>query len=57
MLRRGLEAMAKDREFIADAERSKIEVNLVDTAEVERTIALITSAEAAVKARYSSAMK
>jgi tripartite-type tricarboxylate transporter receptor subunit TctC len=56
MLRDGIAALGKDAEFLADAERSKLEVGVISGAEVEKAIGLITSAPAEVTARYASAL-
>ena len=56
-LRRGFDALIRDKDFLADAERSKIEVSLIASADVERVIGVITSADDATRARFASAMK
>ena len=57
ILRRAFNALATDKEFLADAERSKLEVNLIDGAAVDRVVALIGSIDEAVRARYVNATK
>ncbi len=57
ILRRAFNALAADRDFLADAERSKLEVNLIDGAAVEKVIAVITSTDEAVRTRYVNATK
>lgn len=56
-LRRAFAALAGDKEFVADAGRSKLEVNLIDGVAVDKVIALITGASAQVRARYNKATK
>jgi len=56
LLRDGFVAMAKDPEFLADAQKSKLEVGPISGAEVEKTIALITSAAPEVTDRYVKAL-
>ena len=57
MLRTAFNALMDDKEFHADAERSKLEVNLIDSMAVEKIIALITSADETVRSRYVNATK
>jgi len=56
LLRDGFVAMAKDPEFLADAQRSKLEVGPISGAELENTVGLITAAAPEVTARYISAL-
>jgi tripartite-type tricarboxylate transporter receptor subunit TctC len=55
-LRVAFMALAKDQEFLADAERSKTEVGLKSGAEVEKVINLITGAPADIADRYAKAL-
>ena len=55
ILRKGFAALAGDKEFLADAEKSKLEINLLDGAGVDRVISLITSATPDVRDRYVKA--
>jgi hypothetical protein len=55
MLRHAFAALAQDREFLADAEKSNLEVDPMAAEEVDKIVALITSAPADVTARYSKA--
>ncbi len=57
ILRRAFSALAKDKDFLADAERTKLEVNLIDGAAVDKVISLITSASTQVRDRYNKATK
>lgn len=57
ILRAAFNALMDDKEFHADAERSKLEVNLMDNVAVEKIIALITSADETVRNRYVNATK
>jgi len=43
-LRRAFAALAQDREFLTDAQKSKLDVSPVAGEEVDRTVTLITSA-------------
>jgi tripartite-type tricarboxylate transporter receptor subunit TctC len=51
-LRSAFAALAKDREFLADAEKSSLDVDPMSGEEVDKVVALITSAPADVTARY-----
>ena len=55
ILRTAFAALATDREFLADAEKSNLEVEPMSGEEVDKIVALITSAPADVTARYSKA--
>src|SRR5215468_3725400 len=55
VLRTAFAALAKDREFLADAEKANLEVALMPGAEVERIISLIASAPRDVVERYTKA--
>jgi tripartite-type tricarboxylate transporter receptor subunit TctC len=54
-LRTAFAALAKDREFLADAEKSNLEVDPMAGEEVDKIVALITSAPADVVERYGKA--
>lgn len=54
-LRSAFAALATDREFLADAEKSSLEVSPISGEEVDKVIALITSAPPDVAARYTKA--
>ena len=54
-LRTAFAALAKDREFLVDAEKANLEVALMPGAEVERIIRLIASAPRDVIERYTKA--
>jgi len=56
-LRSAFNALMEDREFQLDADKSKLEVNLIDSSAVENIVALIASSEEIVRARYLSAIK
>ncbi len=56
LLRDGFMALAKDPDFIADAQKSKLEIGLVSGEELEKTIGLITSAAPEVTDRYIKAL-
>ncbi len=56
ILREAFMALGKDPEFLADAEKSKLEIGLISSAEVEKAIGLITSATPEVTGRYISAL-
>ena len=55
ILRAAFAALAKDREFLADAEKSNLDVDPMSGEEVDKVVALITSAPADVIARYTRA--
>jgi ABC-type phosphate/phosphonate transport system substrate-binding protein len=55
-LRAAFIALAKDNEFLADAQRTKAEVNLISGAEVEKVIRLITGAPPDIVERYAKAL-
>jgi hypothetical protein len=50
-------ALGKDAEFLADAEKSKLEIGLISGPDVEKAIALITSASPEVTGRYIKALE
>ena len=56
MLRDGFMALGKDPEFLADAEKSKLEIGLLSAPEVEKVISLITTAPQEVSQRYIKAL-
>jgi tripartite-type tricarboxylate transporter receptor subunit TctC len=55
LLRSAFAALATDRDFLADAEKSNLEVEPMSGAEVDKIVALITSAPPDVVERYSKA--
>ena len=55
ILRKAFEALANDREFRADAEKSKAEFEFVSAAEVEKVVALIAATPAETAERYTKA--
>lgn len=55
VLRSAFAALATDRAFLADAERSSLEVEPMSGEEVDKIVALITSAPSDVVERYSKA--
>ena len=55
ILRSALVALAKDQEFLADAERSGMEASPTSGAAVDKVVALIASAPPEVAERYSKA--
>ena len=55
ILRKGFEALAYDKEFMADAEKSKAEFGFVSAAEVEKVVALIAATPADIAERYAKA--
>jgi hypothetical protein len=48
-------ALGQDREFLADAERSKQEIGLVSSEEVEKVVRLIVSTPPDIADRYAKA--
>jgi hypothetical protein len=55
VLRTALAALANDREFLADAERSGMEVDPISGAAVDKVVALIAATPSAVADRYAKA--
>jgi hypothetical protein len=55
ILRAAFAALAKDRDFLADAEKSSLDVDPMPGEEVDKIVALITSAPPDVVARYTKA--
>jgi hypothetical protein len=55
ILRRAFAALAHDKEFLAEAEKSKIEFGFVPAEEVERVVALIASTPPDIAERYAKA--
>jgi tripartite-type tricarboxylate transporter receptor subunit TctC len=55
ILRKGFEALANDKEFLAEAEKSKAEFGFVPAAEVEKVVALIAATPAETAERYAKA--
>src|SRR5262245_45328779 len=54
-LRAAFRALGKDKEFLADAEKSKQEVNFVPGEEVDKVVALIVGTPAHIAERYAKA--
>ncbi len=52
ILRKAFNELAQDKAFLADADQSKLEINLLDSAGVDAVIGLITGATPEVRARY-----
>jgi tripartite-type tricarboxylate transporter receptor subunit TctC len=57
IMRDAFMALGKDAEFLADAEKSKLEIGLISGPDVEKAIALITSASPEVTGRYIKALE
>ena len=55
ILRKAFAGLATDREFLADAEKSNLDVDPIPGEEVDKIIALITSAPRVVVERYTKA--
>jgi tripartite-type tricarboxylate transporter receptor subunit TctC len=55
MLRRAFAALTDDKEFQAEAAKSKVEFNFVPGQDVERVVALIVATPADIAARYAKA--
>jgi tripartite-type tricarboxylate transporter receptor subunit TctC len=55
ILRQAFAALAHDQEFLADAEKSKVEFGFVPGEEIEKIVALIAATPAEVNARYTKA--
>jgi tripartite-type tricarboxylate transporter receptor subunit TctC len=56
-LRTAFMALKADREFLADANKSKLEVELISGAEVDKVVALLSSTPADIVARYVAAVR
>jgi hypothetical protein len=54
-LRAAFDALGKDKDFLADAEKSKQEVNFVPGEEVEKVVALIVATPPDIADRYAKA--
>jgi hypothetical protein len=55
-LRAGFAALAQDKDFLADAQRAKLDVSLVTADEVDKVIALITAASPETAERLGRAI-
>jgi hypothetical protein len=55
ILRRAFSALARDQEFLAEAERSKIEVAPISGEEVDKIVALIAATPPDIAARFAKA--
>jgi tripartite-type tricarboxylate transporter receptor subunit TctC len=55
ILRAAFDALGKDKDFLADAVKSKQEVNFVSGAEVEKVVALIVATPPDIAQRYAKA--
>ena len=55
ILRRAFATLAHDKEFLADAERSKVEFGFVPGDEIDKVVALIAATPADVADRYAKA--
>ncbi len=55
MLRKAFEALASDKEFLAEAEKSKAEFGFVSAAEVEKVVGQIAATPTEIAERYAKA--
>jgi hypothetical protein len=55
ILRKSFAALAHDKEFLADAEKSKVEFGFVPGEEIDKVVALIVATPAEVADRYAKA--
>jgi hypothetical protein len=55
MLRRAFAALGQDKEFLAEAAKSRVEFNFVPGQEIDKVVALIVATPPAVAARYAKA--
>ena len=55
LLRAAFAALARDKDFLADAEKSMQEIDLVPGEEVEKVVSLIVSTPPAIADRYAKA--
>jgi tripartite-type tricarboxylate transporter receptor subunit TctC len=55
ILRKALAALAQDREFLAEVEKAKIEINIVTSEEIDKVVSLIASTPSDIAERYAKA--
>ena len=55
ILRKAFEALANDKEFLAEAEKARLEFDFVPGAEVDKVVALIAATPAEIAERYAKA--
>jgi tripartite-type tricarboxylate transporter receptor subunit TctC len=55
LLRKAFVELAKDKEFLAEADKAKIEIGMVPGEEVDKVVKLIASTPADIAARYTKA--
>ncbi len=55
MLRRAFAALAKDKEFLADAEKAKIEIDFVPGEAIDKVVKTVTSTPPEIAERYAKA--
>ena len=55
LLRKAFEALAKDKEFLAEADKAKLEIGFVPGAEIDKVVAQIASTPLDIAERYTKA--
>ena len=55
MLRKAFAALAQDKEFLAEAEKAKIEFDFVPGEEIDKVVALIAATPPDIAERYTKA--
>ena len=55
ILRKAFAALAKDKEFLAEADKAKIEIGFVPGEEIDKVVALIASTPPDIAERYAKA--
>ena len=55
LLRKAFEALAQDKEFVAEMDKAKMEFAFVPGAEIDKIVAQIASTPADIAARYAKA--
>ena len=55
LLRKAFEALAKDKEFLAEADKAKLEIGFVPGAEIDKVVAQIASTPPEIAERYTKA--
>ena len=55
LLRKAFEALAKDKEFLAEADKAKLEIGFVPGAEIDKVVAQIASTPPDIAERYTKA--
>jgi hypothetical protein len=57
LLRKAIESLAKDKEFLAEMEKAKMEFDFVSGPEIDKIVAKIVATPADIAERYAKAFK